>query len=70
VCEKPRQVVKVPLATGEGDRTIWEVPPYLQHQAGDSPQPHAADTDGITRMRKVAVLTTASYTSVGALAAP
>lgn len=35
VFKKLRQIIKTPLATGERDRTIWEVVPYLQNQAID-----------------------------------
>ena len=41
-----QQIIKVPLATGERDRTIWEVIPYLQNRLHRHPatrcRPHAA----------------------------
>jgi galactonate dehydratase len=56
VFKKLRQVIKVPLATGERDRTIWEVMPYLQHQAIDILQPDVGQTGGISQMKKIAAL--------------
>jgi galactonate dehydratase len=62
VFKKLRQVIKIPLATGERDRTIWEMLPYLQHQAIDILQPDVAHTGGITQMKKIAALAEAYYT--------
>jgi galactonate dehydratase len=62
VFKKLRQAIKVPLATGERDRTIWEMLPYLQHQAIDILQPDVAHTGGITQMKKIATLAEAYYT--------
>jgi galactonate dehydratase len=62
VFKKLRQAIRVPLATGERDRTIWEMLPYLQHQAVDILQPDVAHTGGITQMKKIATLAEAYYT--------
>jgi galactonate dehydratase len=56
VFKKLRQVIKIPIATGERDRTIWEVMPYLMHQAIDILQPDVGHTGGITQMKKIAAL--------------
>jgi galactonate dehydratase len=56
VFKKLRQVIKVPLATGERDRTIWEVMPYLQHQAIDILQSDVGHCGGISQLRKIAAL--------------
>jgi len=61
VFKKLRQVIKIPLATGERDRTIWEMMPYLQHQAIDILQPDVAHTGGITQMKKIATLAEAYF---------
>ena len=62
VFKKIRQAVRTPLATGERDRTIWEILPYLQHQAVDILQPDCGHTGGISQMRKIAALAEAYYT--------
>jgi galactonate dehydratase len=62
VFKKLRQVIKVPLATGERDRTIWEVMPYLQHQAIDILQSDVGQCGGISQLKKIAVLAEAFYT--------
>jgi galactonate dehydratase len=62
VFKKLRQVIKVPLATGERDRTIWEVLPYLQHQAIDILQSDVGQCGGISQLKKIAVLAEAFYT--------
>jgi galactonate dehydratase len=61
VFKKLRQAIKIPLATGERDRTIWEMLPYLQHQAIDILQPDVAHTGGITQMKKIAILAEAYF---------
>jgi galactonate dehydratase len=62
VFKKLRQVIKVPLATGERDRTIWEVLPYLQHQAVDILQSDVGQCGGISQLKKIATLAEAFYT--------
>ena len=56
VFKRIKQAVKVPLASGERDRTIWEVIPYLQERCIDIIQHDCAHGGGITQMKKVAVL--------------
>ena len=56
VFKRIKQAVKVPLATGERDRTIWDVIPYLQERCIDIIQHDCAHGGGITQMKKVAVL--------------
>jgi galactonate dehydratase len=62
VFKKLRQAIKIPIATGERDRTIWEVLPYLQHQAIDILQSDVGQTGGISQMKKIAALAEAFYT--------
>jgi galactonate dehydratase len=56
VFKRIKQAVKVPIATGERDRTIWDVIPYLQERCVDIIQHDCAHGGGITQMKKVAVL--------------
>ena len=56
VFRRIRQQVRVPLAAGERDRTIWEFIPYLEHRCLDILQPDCCHGGGITPMKKVAVL--------------
>src|SRR5262245_65276447 len=44
------------MATGERDRTIWEVIAYLQNGCIDIWQPDVCHTGGITQMKKIATL--------------
>jgi galactonate dehydratase len=61
VFKKLRQIIKVPLATGERDRTIWGVIDYLQNQAIDILQPDVGQTGGISQMKKIAALCEAYF---------
>lgn len=56
VFKRLKQQIKIPIATGERDRGIWEVIPYLQNNCVDILQPDCGHGGGITQMRKVAVL--------------
>jgi galactonate dehydratase len=56
VFKKLRQLIKVPIATGERDRTIWEVLPYLHHQAIDILQSDCGQCGGISQLKKIATL--------------
>jgi len=56
-----KQQVKVPLACGERDRTIWGILPYLTENAIDIVQPDCGYTGGITQMKKIATLAEAYY---------
>jgi galactonate dehydratase len=51
-----KQHIRVPLATGERDRTIWEMAPYLIHRCVDILQPDVGHTGGISQMKKIAAL--------------
>ena len=56
VFKRLKEQIRIPIATGERDRTIWEVIPYLQHRCIDILQPDCGHTGGITQMRKIATL--------------
>ena len=56
-----RQQVRVPLAAGERDRTIWGILPYLSERILDIVQPDCGYTGGITQMKKIAALAEAYY---------
>ncbi len=51
-----KQAIKIPLATGERDRTIWGVIPYLQERCIDIFQPDCGQTGGISQMHKISTL--------------
>jgi galactonate dehydratase len=61
VFKKLRQAIKVPIATGERDRTIWEVMPYLANQAIDILQSDGGQCGGISQLKKIATLAEAYY---------
>jgi galactonate dehydratase len=56
VFKRLKAAIKIPLATGERDRTIWEVLPYLQERCIDILQPDCGHTGGISQMKKIAAL--------------
>jgi galactonate dehydratase len=56
VFKRLKQQIRIPIATGERDRTIWEVIAYLQEGAIDILQPDVGHTGGISQMRKIAAL--------------
>jgi len=56
VFKRLKQHIDIPLATGERDRTIWEMIPYLHERCIDVLQPDCCHTGGITQMKKIAVL--------------
>jgi galactonate dehydratase len=56
VFKRLKQQIRVPLATGERDRTIWEVMPYLMHDCIDILQCDVGHTGGISQLRKIATL--------------
>ena len=62
VFKRLKQAIKVPLATGERDRTIWGMLPYLQERCVDILQPDCGHTGGITQMKKIATLAEAYVT--------
>jgi galactonate dehydratase len=61
VFKRLKQQIRVPLATGERDRTIWEVVAYLQNNAIDILQPDVGHTGGISQLKKIATLTEAYH---------
>ncbi len=56
VFKRLKQQIKVPIATGERDRTIWEVMPYLQHGCIDILQSDVGHCGGISQLKKIATL--------------
>ena len=56
VFKRLKQQIKIPMATGERDRTIWGMIPYLQEGCIDILQPDCAHTGGISQMHKIATL--------------
>jgi len=64
VMRRVREFVPVPLATGERDRTIWEVREILEAQVIDILQPDCGHGGGITQMKKVAALAEAHHVPI------
>src|SRR5205823_387957 len=56
VFKRLKQQIKVPIATGERDRTIWGVIPYLQERCIDILQSDVGQCGGISQLRKIATL--------------
>jgi galactonate dehydratase len=56
VFKRLKQQIRVPIATGERDRTIWEVMPYLQHNCIDILQSDVGHCGGISQLKKIATL--------------
>jgi galactonate dehydratase len=61
VFKRLKQHIKIPMATGERDRTIWGMLPYLQERCIDILQPDCAHTGGISQMKKIATLAEAYF---------
>jgi len=61
VFQRLKQHIKQPLATGERDRTIWGMLPYLHEKCIDILQPDCAHTGGISQMKKIATLAEAYF---------
>jgi galactonate dehydratase len=61
VFKRLKQAIKVPLATGERDRTIWEVSAYLQNGCIDILQSDVGHTGGISQLKKIAALAEAYH---------
>ena len=59
-----RQHIHIPLATGERDRTIWGMIPYLQEGCIDILQPDCCHTGGISQMKKIATLAEAYFVPI------
>jgi galactonate dehydratase len=62
VFKRLKEHIKIPMASGERDRTIWGFVDYLQNRCLDILQPDCAHTGGITQMKKIATLAEAYYT--------
>ncbi len=56
-----KAAVRVPLAAGERDRTIWGFVPYLQERCLDILQPDCGQTGGLSQIRKIAALAEAYH---------
>jgi galactonate dehydratase len=61
VFQRLKEQISIPLATGERDRTIWGMLPYLEERCIDILQPDCAHTGGVTQMRKIATLAEAYF---------
>jgi galactonate dehydratase len=61
VFKRLKQHIKIPMATGERDRTIWGMLPYLQERCIDILQPDCGHTGGITQMKKISTLAEAYF---------
>ncbi len=61
VFKRLKEQISIPLATGERDRTIWGMLPYLQEGCIDILQPDCCHTGGISQMKKIAVLAEAYF---------
>src|SRR5207302_1442939 len=61
VFKRLKQQIRIPMATGERDRTIWEMIAYLHERCIDILQPDCGHTGGISQMRKIATLAEAYH---------
>jgi galactonate dehydratase len=61
VFKRLKQQIRIPMATGERDRTIWDMIAYLQNGCIDILQPDVGHTGGITQVKKIAVLAEAYH---------
>jgi galactonate dehydratase len=61
VFKRLKEQIRIPLATGERDRTIWDMIAYLQNGCIDILQPDVGQTGGISQMRKIAALAEAYH---------
>ena len=61
VFKRLKEQIAIPLATGERDRTIWGMLPYLHEGCIDILQPDCCHTGGISQMKKIAVLAEAYF---------
>jgi galactonate dehydratase len=62
VFKRLKEQIRIPLAAGERDRTIWGILPYLAEGLLDIVQPDCGYTGGITQMKKIATLAEAYHT--------
>jgi galactonate dehydratase len=56
VFKRLKEAIHIPFATGERDRTIWGMIPYLQERCIDILQPDVGQTGGISQVKKIATL--------------
>jgi galactonate dehydratase len=61
VFKRLKQHIRIPMATGERDRTIWGMLPYLHERAIDILQPDVGHTGGISQVKKIATLAEAYF---------
>jgi len=61
VFKRLKEQIRIPMATGERDRTIWEMIAYLQNGCIDILQPDVGHTGGISQMKKIATLAEAYH---------
>jgi galactonate dehydratase len=61
VFKRLKQHVKIPMAAGERDRTIWEMIAYLHNRCLDILQPDVGHTGGISQVKKIATLAEAYH---------
>src|SRR6516225_5657762 len=61
VFKRLKEQVRIPLATGERDRTIWENIAYLQNGCIDILQSDVGHTGGISQLKKIATLAEAYH---------
>jgi galactonate dehydratase len=61
VFKRLKQHIAIPMATGERDRTIWEMISYLQNGCIDILQPDVGHTGGITQVKKIATIAEAYF---------
>ena len=62
VFRRLKEQIRIPLAAGERDRTIWDFAGYLHNRCLDILQPDVGQTGGISQMRKIAALAEAYHT--------
>jgi galactonate dehydratase len=56
VFKRLKQQIRIPIATGERDRSIWGMISYLQEGCIDILQPDVGQTGGISQIKKIATL--------------
>jgi galactonate dehydratase len=61
VFKRLKEQIRIPMATGERDRTIWEMIGYLQNGCIDILQPDVGHTGGISQVKKIAALAEAYH---------
>lgn len=64
VFKRLKQQIRIPMATGERDRTIWGMLPYLHERVVDILQPDVGQTGGISQVKKIATLAEAYFVPI------